>query len=66
MNAWGWINLILGILTGVAGQLKSSPAQAGNLKILGELQAAVDALHRVVDSEVTRDQLEAMRYTPKW
>ncbi len=63
MSAWGWINLVLGILTGVAGQLKSSGT---NLKILGELQAAVDALRRVVDSEVTRDQLEAMRYTPKW
>ena len=63
MNLFAWVNLVLSILTGVAGQL---PRSGTNLKILAEIQAAIDALQRVAGSEVTREQLESFRYEPKW
>ena len=63
MNLFAWVNLVLSILTGVAGQL---PRSGTNLKILAELQAAIEALQRVFGSEDTREQLESLRWKPKW
>ncbi len=63
MNAFAWIELALGLLRGIVSHLKSAHT---NEKIVGEIEGAVVALERVVGSAVTKQQLEAMRYTPKW
>ncbi len=62
MTWLAWLEFAISILNGVAGAVGNS----GLTKVAAEIQAAADRLAAVVDSDVTRAQLEGMRYTPKW
>ncbi len=62
MNILALVETVLALLQIVASTTKNTADD----KIVAEIESAVAALERVLGSEVTRQQLEGMRYTPKW
>ncbi len=62
MNILALIETVLALLQIAASATKNTADD----NIVAEIEAAVAALERVLGSEVTRAQLEGMRFEPKW
>jgi hypothetical protein len=59
------IELVLGLLTTVLGQVKGSTA-AETSSIAQNIEAAIASLEAVQATPVTYAQLESLRVSPKW
>jgi hypothetical protein len=59
------IDLVLGLLTPVLGQLKGSTAADAVAAAQG-IEAAIASLSAVQGTPVTYSQLESLRVQPKW
>ncbi len=62
MNILALLETVLALLEIAASTTKNTADD----KIVAEIESAVRALERVLGSEVTRQQLEGMRFEPKW
>jgi len=57
-----WIRFALSIWAMIAPSTKTTADE----KIVGELQAALDAYEKTHGTEVTLVQLDSMRFIPRW
>lgn len=65
MNALTSIQMALLLLEGVLSSFKSKNIELP-AEILADVQAAISNLQKYAGTDVTFEQLEAMRLTPQW
>ena len=66
MNAATLIQLSLLLAQTVLSEIKSGKATTIAQQAITDLESAVEALQRVQGTDVTFQQLESLRTTPKW
>src|SRR2546423_96187 len=66
MNAATLIQLSLLLAQTVLDELKSGKATDTASQVIADLESAVAALQKVQGTDVTFQQLESLRTTPKW
>ena len=65
MNTLTAIQLSLLLLQGVLSSFKSGQIELP-VEIIADIQAAIQNLQKYAGTDVTFDQLEAMKLTPQW
>lgn len=66
MTAASIIQLVLGLLQVVLGNLKAGTVTAELQMAIAGIEAAITNLQTVQGTPVTYDQLESLRVQPKW
>ena len=66
MTAASLVNLALGLLQVVLGNLKAGPVTSELQTAVSGLEAAIANLQTVQGTPVTYTQLESLRVQPKW
>ena len=66
MNIAGIVGLAVSLLQVVLGNLKAGPVTSDLQLAIAGIQAAIASLEKVQGTPVTYQQLESMRFQPKW